>query len=176
MAFCLSTTKPVSKPRCLFSSNPYKTILSTQWISWTKMFLFHKQIFFKLFSVTMKWGCFLQWVLPELLSWYPAFESSHCNSFHYSDVIMSMIASQITSLKIVYSTVYSDSDQRKHKSSMSLAFVGGIYWWPVNSPHKGPVTQKMFSVDVVIVWRSSTGTWSSNGLQCLDEHKWVPRY
>ena len=43
---------------------------------------------------------------------------------HYNDVIMGAIASQITSLTIVYSTVYSDADQRKHQSSASLAFVG----------------------------------------------------
>ena len=35
---------------------------------------------------------------------------------------MGAIASQITSLTIVYSTVYSDADQRKHQSSASLAF------------------------------------------------------
>ena len=47
---------------------------------------------------------------------------------HYTDVIMTTIASQITSLTIVYSTVYSDADQRKHQSSASLAFVWGIHW------------------------------------------------
>ena len=46
---------------------------------------------------------------------------------HYTDVIMAAIASQITSLTIVYSTVYSDADQRKHQSSASLAFVRGIH-------------------------------------------------
>ena len=46
---------------------------------------------------------------------------------HYGDVIMAEIASQITSLTIVYSTVYSDADQRKHLSSASLAFVRGIH-------------------------------------------------
>ena len=51
--------------------------------------------------------------------------------------------SQITSLTIVYSTVYSGADQRKHQSSVSLAFVQGIHRWSVNSPHKGPVTRKM---------------------------------
>ena len=61
---------------------------------------------------------------------------------HYSDVIMNTMASQITSLTIVYSTVYSRADKRKHQSSASLAFVRGIHWWPLNSPHKGPVTQK----------------------------------
>ena len=56
---------------------------------------------------------------------------------------MSPMASQITSRTIVYASVYSDADQRKHQSSMSLAFVRGIHWWPVNSRHKGPVTRKM---------------------------------
>ena len=42
---------------------------------------------------------------------------------HYSDIRMGAIASQITSLTIVYLTVYSDADQRKHQSSASLAFV-----------------------------------------------------
>ena len=72
-------------------------------------------------------------------------------SKHYSDVIMVVIASQITSLTIIYSTVYSDADQRKHQSSASLAFVRGIHRWPVNSPHKGPVTRKMFAFDDVIM-------------------------
>ena len=64
---------------------------------------------------------------------------------------MSMIASQITSLTIVYSTVYSGADQRKHQSSMSLAFVWGNHRGPVNSPHKWPVTRKMCSFDDVIM-------------------------
>ena len=72
-------------------------------------------------------------------------------SFHYSDVIMSAVASQITSLTIVYSTVYSGVDQRKHQSSASLAFVRWIHRWPVNSPHKGPVTRKMLPFDDVIM-------------------------
>ena len=70
---------------------------------------------------------------------------------HYSDVIMGTMASQITSLPIVYLTVYSDPDQRKHQSSASLAFVWGIHRWPVNSPHKWPVTRKMFPFDDVIM-------------------------
>ena len=64
---------------------------------------------------------------------------------------MDAIASQITSLTIVYSIVYSDADQRKHQSSASLAFVRGIHRGPVNSPHKWPVTRKMFPFDDVIM-------------------------
>ena len=63
---------------------------------------------------------------------------------HYNDVIISGMASQITSLVILYSSVYSGVDQRKHHSSASLAFVMGIHRWPVNSLHKGPVTRKCF--------------------------------
>ena len=68
---------------------------------------------------------------------------------------MGTMASQITSLTIVYSTVYSGADQRKHQSSASLAFVRGIHRSPVNSPRKWPVTRKMFPFDDVI-----TKTWS----------------
>ena len=53
--------------------------------------------------------------------------------FHYGDVIMGAIASHITSLTIVNSTVYLDTDQRKHQSSASLAFVRRIHrdrWIP----------------------------------------------
>ena len=64
---------------------------------------------------------------------------------------MGTMASQITSLTIVYSAVYSDADQRKHQSSTSLAFVRGIRRGPVNSPHKWPVTRKMFPFDDVIM-------------------------
>ena len=71
--------------------------------------------------------------------------------FHYGDVIMSVIASQITSLAIVYSSVYSGADQRKRQRSASLALVWGIHRRPVNSPHKGPVTRKMFPLDDVIM-------------------------
>ena len=70
---------------------------------------------------------------------------------HYNDVMMSAMASQITSLTIVYSTVYSSADQRNHQSSASLAFVWGIHRWPVNSPHKGPATRKMFPFNDVIM-------------------------
>ena len=64
---------------------------------------------------------------------------------------MGTIASQITSLPIVYSVVYSDADQRKHQSYASLAFVRGIHRGPVNYPHKWPVTRKMFPFDDVIM-------------------------
>ena len=79
------------------------------------------------------------WIPKELITY-------HCN-----DVIMGAIASQITSLTIVFSTVYLDTGQRKHQSSTSLAFERGIHRRPVNSQHKWPVTRKMFPFDDVIM-------------------------
>ena len=87
----------------------------------------------------------------------------------YDDVTMSLMASQITSRTIVDSTVYSGADQRKHQSSTSLAFVRGIHRGPVNSPHKWPVTRKMFPFDDVImnnmanwnIWLETIWKWPS---------------
>ena len=86
-------------------------------------------------------------------SWMQLVEDEWIPLAHNSDVLMSVMASQITSLMIVCSTVCSGADQRKHQSSASLAFLMGIHWWPVNSPHKGPVTWKMFSFDDAIMHR-----------------------
>ena len=80
---------------------------------------------------------------------------------YYNDVIMGAIASQITSPTIVYSIVYSDADQRKHQSSVSPAFVRGIHRGPVNSPHKWPVTRKMFPFDDVIMSATNTHLWKN---------------
>ena len=76
--------------------------------------------------------------------------------WHCSDIIMTTMASQITNPTIVCSIVYSDADQRKHQRSASLAFVWGIHRSAVNSPHKGPVTRKMFPFDDVIMGRQWT--------------------
>ena len=82
---------------------------------------------------------------------------------HYSDVIMGTMVFQITSLMIVNSTIYSGKDQRKHQSSPSLALVRGIHRWPVNSPHKWPVTQKMFPFDDVIMAHYGAGSYTDLG-------------
>ena len=96
-------------------------------------------------------------ILPtHLKSWdtsrsHRPFSKTSSGGDHYNDVIMSAMASQITSLTIVYPTLYSGADQWKHLSSASLAFMRGTRRWPVNSPHKGPVTRKMFLFDDVIM-------------------------
>ena len=78
---------------------------------------------------------------------------------HYGYVIMGAIVSQITSLTIVYSTVYSDADQRKHQSSASLAFVWGSHRGPMDSPHKWPVTRKIFRL-MTTSWSVIEGNYS----------------
>ena len=73
----------------------------------------------------------------------------------FIDVIMGTMASQRPT--IVYSTVYSGANQRKHQSSASLVFVRRIIRWPVNSRHRGPVTGKMLPLDDVIMYQESLG-------------------
>ena len=72
---------------------------------------------------------------------------------HCDDIIMSVMASQITSLTIVFPTAYLCSDQRKHQSSASLVFAREIHRWPMNSPHKGPKTWKRLPFDDVVMHR-----------------------
>ena len=119
-----------------------------------------------------KWSCSKKCIAhchkPDDLSWYLHYSDvilfHHLSNttiwlFQYIDGIMSTVASQITSLTIVYSTVHSGADQRKHQSSASLAFVRGIHQWPVNFPHKGPVTRKMFPFYGVIVYSTPPSGW-----------------
>ena len=86
---------------------------------------------------------------------------------YYSDNIMGAMASQITCLTIVYSIVYTGAEQRKHHSSVSLAFVQGIHW--------RLVTRKMFPFDDVIMrkwycviilqlvqWDNTDFTWQAS--------------
>ena len=80
---------------------------------------------------------------------------------------MSAMASQITGVSIVCTTVCSGADQRKHQSSGSLAFVRGIHRRPLNSPHKGPVTRKMFPFNDVIMWSNVADTLTHFGLSML---------
>ena len=89
-----------------------------------------------------------QWnrkLIPSNVGTSMCIVSDHVCWCRYDDVIMRGMASQITSLPIVYLTVYSGTDQIKHQSFASLAFVQGIHQWPVvNSPHRWPVTRKKF--------------------------------
>ena len=74
---------------------------------------------------------------------------------HVPFVLFITLTSQWTwwRLKSPASNVYSGAYRRKHQSSTSLAFVWGIHQWPVDSPHKGPVTRKMVPFDDVIMFQ-----------------------
>ena len=63
---------------------------------------------------------------------------------HYSEVIISEMASPITSVWIIYSTIYLGADQGKHQSSASLALVRGIHQWLVNSPGRASNMENVF--------------------------------
>ena len=92
---------------------------------------------------------------------YTALLSGFHNSVqwdHHSDTIMGAMTSQLTSVSIVYSNICSGADQRKHPSSVSLAFVRRIHRWPVNSQHKGPEKRKMFPFDDVIMSKGNEWT------------------
>ena len=91
------------------------------------------------------------WPMLPLVSLFDLNTVGYYICTHYSDVIMGTMASQITSLATVYSTIYSGADQRKHQCSASLAFVRGIHRSPVNYPHKGPVTRRMIPFNDVIM-------------------------
>ena len=93
---------------------------------------------------------------------------------HYSAVILGTMVFQITSLTIVYSTVYSGAVQRQHQSSASLAFVQGIHRWPVNSPHKWPVTRKMLPFDGVIIYKVTTGIPHQSYVRHCSDVTWAP--
>ena len=76
--------------------------------------------------------------------------SLYPDHLHNSDVIMSSMASQITGIQIVYLTIYSGADQRKHQRSMWLTFVRRIHQWVVDCPHKGPATWKIRILKIAI--------------------------
>ena len=84
---------------------------------------------------------------------------------HYDDVIMTMLASQITSLTVVYSIVYSGVNQRKHQSSASLAFVCAG-----NSPGTGefPAQMASYAENVSIWWRHHVHQLTSKNKTFLD--------
>ena len=107
----------------------------------------------------------LKQIRAHTLSMNPKQKRDDCwiDTVLYADVIMGPIASQITSLTIVYSIVYSDADQRKHQSSASLAFVWGIHrdrWIPRT---KGQLRGKCFHL--------MTSSWYpvkyAQGIACL---------
>ena len=92
------------------------------------------------------------WVIKAHMSvsaGYEAIVALREYTWHDNDVIMSAMASLITGVLIVYSTVFFKAQMNeKHQSSASLAFVRGIHRWPVNTPHSN-------AENVSIWWRQN---------------------
>ena len=128
----------------LYHENPYIWKDSLYWDGPTFMFPWLQ---------TAWWWWRWWWVEGWVGVWwcFPLVGEGREATYHYSDIIISATASQITSILIVCSTVCSGADQRKHQSSASLAFVRRIQRRPVESPNKGPVTRIMFPFDDVIM-------------------------
>ena len=124
-------------------------------------------------TIKYREGWFSQRWVPQIRTSLPISIKTDRNeqgNHHYCDVKKGAMASQITSLAILCSTVYSDVDQRKHQSSASLAFVWRIHRWLVNSPHKWSVTWKMFPFDDVIMISCSGHSVKS------DERSWYQHW
>ena len=79
--------------------------------------------------------------------------------FHYGGAITGAIASQITSLAIVYSAFYSGADQRKTSKLRVTGLCAGNSPGNGEFPHKWPVTRKMFPFDDVIVYSDIPCRW-----------------
>ena len=103
------------------------------------------------------------------LRWMPQNTLDDISQHHHRDVIMSAMASQITGVSTVYSTISTGADQRKHQSSKSLAFVRGIHRWLVNSPHKGLLRRKMFPFDDIILIDSGNDGFVPSGKKPFSE-------
>ena len=115
-----------------------------------------------------KWRSRRLLLVSQLLLWAQYwYQLPVINQNHYNDVIMAAMASQISSPAIVYKADYSGAAQRKHQSSSSLVFVLGIHQWPVNSPHKGPVTRKMLPLGDVIRQK-----WQTEGRRRIVGWNW----
>ena len=128
-------------PTCQLSDyRPMELVSGTMMINWSWKIIFH------VCAIRQNISKCLSKSREKLVYMY-----IYIYIYNYRDVIMGGIASQFTSLTIVYSTVYSDVDQRKHQSPASLAYVRGIQRGPVNSSYKWPVTQEMLPFDDVIM-------------------------
>ena len=80
---------------------------------------------------------------------------------------MTAMASEINSLTVVYSTVYSDADQRKLQSSASLAFV-----WEFTGTGEFPAQRASYAENVSIWWLYYEeyillGTWNSKNVRMM---------
>ena len=115
----------------------------------------------------------IAWLLADCLTAQSSWQQDD-----YGDVIMGAIASQITSLTIVYSTVYSDADQGKNQSSASLALCGeftGDRWIPrTNGQWRRKCFHLMTSSCIIIALNYWPFVWGGESMGDI-AHKSIPR-
>ena len=126
--------------------NPRRSALNCMHIAWPAFYVCSRKTDVNLFTYK-----FLLTQAVDLLGQNYKFNMSYHTHTTLQWRHNGAMASQITSLTIVYSTIYSDADQRKHQSSAWLAFVRGIHRYLDNSPHKWPITRNMFPFDDIII-------------------------
>ena len=83
--------------------------------------------------------------------------------YHYSDVIIDTVASQIASLTIVTQPFIQGQIKENIKALCHWLLWGDR--WPVNSLHKAPVTRKMFPLGEVIMQRNAVSHWLGANLE-----------
>ena len=113
--------------------------------------------------------CQLSWMTFDLEheAWLVSHETFLTVEEQYSDVIMSAMASQITGVSIVCPTACSGANQRKRQSPASLAFVRGIYRWPV-ARKKFPFDDVIMNYVILVAFKSAHSIALNNiGIQCL---------
>ena len=133
---------------------------ATEILEWIRNFIPHcildlsKYVLVKSLQMAFEFWSKFPWIprgLIDIKLWLFQVMIADRQTGRCSDVIMSAMASQIAGASTVDLIVCSGASQRKYQSSASLAFVRGIHWGSVNSPHKGPVTRKMLPFDDVIM-------------------------
>ena len=79
--------------------------------------------------------------------------------YHYNDVIMSAMKSQITSFTTFHFTIYSRADQSKHQSAASLAFVRRFHRWPGSNNGMSPGRHQAIiwaKDEILLIWPLGT--------------------
>ena len=93
---------------------------------------------------------FSRYIQPQRQMGHNLYIASKFDVSHYSDVLMRAMAHQITCVSIVCSTVCSGADKKKSNHRV-IGLCEENHWSPVDSPHKGPVTRKMFLFGDIIM-------------------------
>ena len=98
----------------------YRLMWILYWSNWSNCFWWQSKMALStvVFRASKQFGG--RWNVIRVIKWRGPLEIVGHFRTHYNDVIRGAMASQITSLTVVYSIFYSGADQRKHQSSASV--------------------------------------------------------